>query len=48
MNMLNFLENTVLPMSRVIDANGYFEILLLCLLPVMLIGSVILFKKGAL
>jgi len=44
--MLNFLETTVLPMSRVIDANGYFEILLLCLLPSMLIGSVVLFKKG--
>jgi len=46
--MKDFLENTILPMSQVIDANGYFETLLLCLLPVMLIGSVILFKKGAL
>jgi hypothetical protein len=44
--MLNFLENTVLPMSRVIDANGYFEMLLYVLLPVALIGCVILFKKG--
>jgi len=46
--MLNFLENTVLPMTKVIDANGYFEMLLLCLLPFTLIGSVILFKKGEL
>jgi hypothetical protein len=46
--MLNFLETTVLPMTRVIEASGYFEILLLCLLPIMLIGSAVLFKKGEL
>jgi hypothetical protein len=44
--MYDFLETHVLPLARVIDANGYFDMLLYVLLPIVLIGCVILFKKG--
>ena len=42
------LETNVLPITRVIDANGYFDMLLWSLLPFTLIGTSILFKKGLL
>ena len=46
--MKDFLENTVLPVSQMIDAGGYFEMLLVAMLFPLAVWGAVLYKGNEL